>query len=87
MGWRAGGVTGHAHPEVSGGRGIDVNLALPVEALAPEGHVHHQVLEGPGLAQRQLQDGLECGTVRPVQPVSHRDHQPGTIQVQSTCKR
>lgn len=77
----------HAHPKVSGSLGVDVDPALPAEALVPVGHVHHQVLDGPGLAQRQLQDSLECGSVRPVQPVSHGDHQPRTVQVQGSCKR
>ena len=77
----------HAHPEVSGSRGVDVDLALLLEALAPAGHVHHQILEGPGLAQSQLQHSLEHGSVRPVQPVSRGDHQPGTIQVQGSCNR
>lgn len=77
----------HAHPEVSGSRGVHVDLALPPEALAPAGHIHHQILEGPGLAQRQLQHSLEHGSVRPVEPVSHGDHQPGTIQVQGSCDR
>lgn len=77
----------HAHPEVRGSRGVDVDLALPVDALVPVGHVHHQVLEGPGLAQRQLQDSLARGSVGPVQPVSRGDHQPRTIQVQGSCKR
>lgn len=71
-----------AHPEVSGSWGADVDLALRVTAPAPAGHIHHQVLEGPGLAQRQLLDSLESGSAAPVQPVSHGDHQPWTIQVQ-----
>ena len=74
----------HAHPEVGGSWGVDVDLALPVEALDLAGHVHHQILEGPGLAQRQLQNSLERGSVGPVQPVSRRDHQPWTIQVQGS---
>lgn len=87
---RQGGERGtaeHAHPEVRGSRRIDVDLALPVDALVPVGHVHHQVPEGPSLAQRQLQDSLARGSVGPVQPVSHGDHQPRTIQVQVSCKR
>lgn len=65
------GMAGHAHPEVSGSRGVDVDLALPVAAPTPAGHFYHQVLEGPSFAQRQLQDSLESGPVGPVQPVSH----------------
>ena len=83
----AGGVAGLAHPEVSGSRGVNVDLALPVAAPTPAGHFYHQVLEGPSFAQRQLQNSLESGSVGPVQPVSHRDHQPGTIQVQGSCKK
>lgn len=82
----AGGGAEHAHPEVSGSWGVDVDLAFPVEAPAPAGHVHHQVLESPGLAQRQLQDSLERGRVGPGQPVHHRDRQPRTVQVQASCE-
>lgn len=77
----------HAHPEVGGRWRVDVDLAAPLEAPAPAGHVYRQIPEGPGFAQRQLQHSLERGSVRPIQPVSRGDHQPRTIQVQGSCDR
>ena len=51
----------HAHPEVGGRWRVDVDLAAPLEAPAPAGHVYRQIPEGPGFAQRQLQHSLERG--------------------------